>query len=114
MNDGYGRDKTPYEIYSTWSNGAYLFKYIKQSGYIPENRQAHIEICAYKNEPLADHLEELELWLPHVKELNGVKHIGIFESSLSEFGVYNFEIRKDKFFITFTRYSSKKDLKEFG
>ena len=112
--DGYGRYKTEYEIYSTWSNAiGNNFKYISQSGYNLQTRQSCVQIRAYKNEPTADLLAELELWLPHIKECDGIKHIGIFESSLSEHGIYAFEIRKDKFVITFTRYHNKRDLKEF-
>lgn len=100
--DGYGSEKTPYEIYQTWSNGLWpLFLYCKPSGYLPETYQSAIQLSCYKNEPLEDHLADVRLWLPHCKPFTykdkkgesrpGV-HVGIFERTLSEHGVYDLRV----------------------
>ena len=105
-------------IYGSWSNACYrYFKYATQSGYNPETGQA-VKLSCYKHTPLEPQLEQLQLWLPHIKpsrlrphdesERKG-KWISVFEHTLSYHGSYNLIIYSDtEVDLTFTYDSPRK------
>lgn len=77
-------------------------KGLKNSGYFANINQVKLEIMVYKGE--GDNLEQtitsLEEALPLIKEQDGVKHIGIFEHTLSEGGCWDIEITDSSFDLT--------------
>ncbi len=92
--DGFGDYRVLYEAYKTWSNALYrYFRYARPNGYVSQTNQSSIKIGCYKKTPLEPQLAELQLWVPHVKEVTfdkdeersyaKAKPIRIFESSLS-------------------------------
>jgi hypothetical protein len=92
--NGQRDEETPYEVYKTWSSavGRY-FPFAKAGGgYNPKTDQSAVEICTYKNFPVEPQLNDLQLWLPHLKPIEedgrSYQYLGIFEHTLSEGGVF--------------------------
>lgn len=99
-------NKVPYEVYKTYSNALLkFFNYAKASGcYSPKTNQSVIDLACYKHKPVEDHMAELNMWLPHIIEINGCKYVKIFERSLSEYGVYTMRVYKDRTDLEFCRH----------
>lgn len=100
--DGWGDDRTPQEIHETWSSAIFkTFLYIHQSGYNPRTNQTSIDIACIGDVPVEPQLEELRMWLSEYKPIptegdGDVHYVGIFESTLSEFGIYHLEVYDDE------------------
>ena len=64
---------------------------LSTNGYVPEIEQIQLRIVMYRDEPdtLERTIHELDEMLPHIKDLNGLKIVSIFENSLSENGRYD-------------------------
>lgn len=99
--NGRGDQETPYEVYRTWSNAMWQnFKYVSCDGYRIETNQNVVKIACCKKEPLEPQLEELKLWIPHIKESMDEeqrmgKHISIFERGLCEYAIYSLAVYSD-------------------
>lgn len=85
------------------------------SGYFPEISQIHLEVMLYKgvNDNLEKVFTALEEALPYIKVHNGVKRLGVFEHSLSEYGSYAIEITDESFDLVVHRYGRKSNVKSF-
>lgn len=85
------------------------------SGYFPEISQIHLEVMLYKgvNDNLQKVFTALEEVLPYLKVHNGVKRLGVFEHSLSEYGSYAIEIADESFDLVVHRYGRKSAVKSF-
>ena len=88
---------------------------LHQSGYFPETEQIQLELMLYKG--VGDNFEQtvavLQEVLPFVKPLKGVKHLKIFEHTLSEYGSYGVEISEDSFDVVVWTYGRKRTVKSF-
>lgn len=103
--DGHGDDDTPYEVFKSWSDGiSHNFKYINSFGHNPETQQRAISLWTYKKDSVEAHLEDLNMWLPHIipsTDENGrgerkAKHIEIMEHTCSRYGRYSMSIYSDR------------------
>lgn len=114
--DGYDEEtKTPQEVFSSWSNALYTyFKYTMIGGYKADTRQSCVKISAYKKEPVEPQIEELKLWLPHIKSAmnenaNRIgKYVDIFEHNLSRFDSWYAFVYDAEFVIYRGRWEDKK------
>lgn len=104
--DGYGEQATPYKVWDTWYNAMWKsFKHVRIHGIRPETNQSAIKFSAIKNMPLEPQVQELVMWLPHIKESLGVKGdkkgkcVNIFESTLSQHGVYSLMVYNETKFV---------------
>lgn len=63
---------------------------LTENGYVPELEQIQLRIVMYRDEPdtIDRTVHELDEVLPLIKDLNGLKIVGIFENGLSENGRY--------------------------
>lgn len=112
-------DDTTLKVYQSWDRAQWpLFKYVRTgSGYFPEANQQTVRITMYKKDPVEPAIEELRLWLPHIKRIpfsprcrhsdeKGqplAAYIDIFESTLSQHGCYDlWYISDDDIRLTFT------------
>lgn len=117
--DGFGNEKTPYEIYRTWSNALYGFECVgPDSSYNPDTKQCSAKFCVEKDSDLQTGLEELFLILPLMKSLEEkgqkYKYFGVFERSLSEYGVYSVKYYDDlNIELGITVYGSYRILEKF-
>jgi hypothetical protein len=99
--EGHGENKTEYEVYNTWSNAVYpYFRNIHISGYNPHTDQQAVTFAGYKKEPVDPQIEELRLWVPHIKPCKDKndrvgKHVKVFEHTLSENGSWHLWIYSD-------------------
>lgn len=85
---------TPQEVYKSWHSSVYAnFKYITISGFYYDSRQSVIQVRCYLNTPIEPVIEELQYFLPHIKNIEFAneqgKVLGIFESTLCQHGVYS-------------------------
>jgi hypothetical protein len=117
-------NETPYWQYKCISNLWYEhFTYLNRGGYYLATNQGALEICCYKKVPLQEQLEEVKMAIPLLKEFDmekcstGVdrpaKVLGIFEHTLSEYGVYELHIFEDTIELTKTTYGRLELVKEF-
>lgn len=88
------------------------------SGYYPETNQTHVELKLIKGKPetKAKTIESLATILPFLKPIkDGKVHLGVFEHTLSEHGIYKLLIDKEtmRCELTFTRYSRTSSEKTF-
>lgn len=85
------------------------------SGYFPETEQVNLKMMLYKGEK--DNLEQtisvLEQVIPLLKVHQGVKHLGVFESTCSEHGSYSVEITDTTFDLVVWRWSRKSTVQSF-
>jgi hypothetical protein len=90
---------------------------LRSSGYYPDTNQRAVQIGLYQDDDddFEVQYKGLESILPVIKPLTeGFKRIDIFESSLSEFGVYSLRVyADDDYKINFTRYSNSRTIAEF-
>ena len=91
----------------TWSE-----KGVYHAGGHWESGQIAVSIMLDQNKPLKDQ-QGIREWAPHLKLADGVGWIDIFESSLSEHGVYQLRKEKGKLILEKTIYGRREDLKEF-
>jgi hypothetical protein len=115
--DGYTDDsRTSQEVYSSWNSAIYkYFTYAYAAmGYNPKTNQQVVKFSGYKKEPFQPQIEELMMWLPHIKpSLNEREkrvglYIGIFEHTLSEFGSWDLWIYGDEYVIYKSRWEEAK------
>lgn len=122
--DGYTHEqKTEYEIYKTWSNALWHnFKYVMPEGYCQDTHQSSIRLACRKHIPLAPQLKELELWLPHMKEItdeNGrgdrkAKYVSIFEHTLSKGACFSLSVYSEtEITLNALSYSHHRVLQKF-
>ena len=85
------------------------------SGYYPELNQVSLKMMLYKGEK--DNLEltisTLEEVIPLLKVHEGVKRLGIFEHTCSEYGVWGIEITDTSFDLIVHRWHRKSTEKSF-
>lgn len=119
--DGYGDEKTPYEVYKTWSAAVYeCFRYVRLSGYWSETNQQAVQILGYRAEPPEAHTADLLVWLPHVREGRGRsdrpgKHLDVFEHTLSQYGTYTLTVNGDgSATLGIQAYGRWRELRAFG
>jgi hypothetical protein len=81
---------------------------IRHGGYNTETGQAYVSVCLDKGKPLDAQLGILQ-FVPEVKPMkDGKKHLGIFESTLSEHGVWSLAVSPDDSVeLELTRYGRK-------
>ena len=96
--------ETDYQtVWRTWDRAVWnYFKYIRPGGYVIATNQSHIRLSCHRNQPIEDHIKELNIWLPYVKPVEddeGILHknISIFEHTLSEYGCYDLLIYPDSY-----------------
>ncbi len=94
-------NSTPMEIYQSWHEAVrHTFKHVFPGmGYHPGSMQNSISLGMYKNDEVEPAVEELKLWLPHIKlidcpedgdrESYKGQHIHVSEHTFSEKGVYS-------------------------
>jgi hypothetical protein len=118
--NGYGELETPYPVYSTWSNAVYkCFNAVKTGGYCTETNQTGIEVCFYRDDPLDEQIAEVKMWLSHLKPIKKgdttAIHLGVFEHTLSEGGVYTLWVYpENKVILEKCTYGRIHPLKEFS
>lgn len=106
----YVRDtELPGDLYSERSTQIYqMFKFIRHGrGHHRETKQYGFQLSANKNAPLRDHMKEVNLLLPLIKENNGYKHIGISEYTDGAGGSYFMEARGKKAVLAKLVYSRR-------
>lgn len=90
-------------------------KGLYSSGYYPELEQVRVKLMMYKGEQ--DNLEltisTLEEVIPLLKVHEGVKRLGIFEYTCSEYGVWGVEITDTSFDLIVHRWHRKSTEKSF-
>ena len=114
-------EKIEGDFYKTVSKWFSKFKYVWQSGYVPETKQAAIKVLFLKYEPPEPQIEEVLQFVPHLKEFNSqraqdigkVKFIDIMEESLSQYASYSIYIQEDKVIIGSTSHYRFSVVKEF-
>lgn len=124
--DGYGDEGTPQDVYNSWRNAVYAnFNYIHTGGYNPETNQSTISFQGYKKEELQPQIDELRMWLVHVKPVTHklrcyekelppiAKYIKISERTLSEYGFYVLLVHNDEYILTRTTYGSTSECGKF-
>ena len=90
------------------------------SGFFSETQQEHVEVMLIKGDPksLKQTLAGLKKILPIIKPLpkDDFKHVGIFEHTCSEYGVYEMHINEEKghYEIIKTVYHRPSSIKTFA
>lgn len=83
--------------------------HLTAESYFPDTMQQCIRIALYRdNDTITQKTYEgIIRLLPYVKPIKGFKKFDIFESTLSRYGTYwlNYEIEKQFWSVTFSRYS---------
>lgn len=115
-DDDYSTRKTDYEVYVQWSKAiSENFKYVSVSGYLPETGQSCVKLACHKNEDVNLQLNELQMWLPHIKPIKKddklIKYVRIFESSLSRHAAYALHICETEVFINKNSYGRQTNQK---
>ncbi len=85
------------------------------SGYFPEIEQINLKMMLYKgkNDNLEQTISVLEQVIPLLKVHQGVKPLGVFESTCSEHGRYSVEITDTTFDLVVWRWSRKSTVQSF-
>jgi len=115
--------ETSQEVYSSWHCAVHAnFKYIGIAGYNCGTLQSAIRFAAYKKDPIEEQLEELQMWLPHIRpsvDENGrgdrkAKHVSILERTLSQYACYSMSVYNDnEITVNSLAYGSHNVLKKF-
>ncbi len=110
--DGYGENRAPQNVFSSWSNAMWgCFQVVHVSGYCPENEQSTVHFGAYEKEPLEPQIEELRMWVPHIKPVKldfdrPAKMIKVSEAGCGEGGIWSLRIYSDtEYVLGLRRYS---------
>lgn len=113
--EDYGPETTPFEVFNTWSNAMYPnFKYVNVSGYVPATKQSCVQFSGYRHDPIQSQVEDLEMWLPHVKpNKKGYKFIDVFEYTASAHGIFFLEFYPKSIHLNKTTYGTTATLKKF-
>ena len=99
-----GRDRgaDDFEVFKTWRDAAYdAFHFVTIGvAYNREADQQCFSVAPDRDRPVMEQIEELRLWLPHIKACeNGIKRLSIScAKSSMENGVYELEIENDNAF----------------
>ena len=82
--------KTPYDTYRQLRGACYdLLSFIMpDSGYDPRTNQQWVRVKLPRRGAIAGALVELDFFLPYIKPTEGYKHVGVFEHTCSENGMY--------------------------
>jgi len=118
-------DETPYWQHECadelwWGN----FRHLRHMGYYPETRQTSFSVCLFRDEPIEPQLEEIQMVMSLIKEVTLIKysddkqeakgkHLGIFEKTCSEFGVYELQVFEDVAELIKTTYGRTELLRTF-
>lgn len=88
---------------------------LESSGYNPKTEQIALRICLYKNddEETQRQHDSLMKVMPYLKPSKDGIYIGIFENTLSEYGIYDLKVGDGQCKLEFTRYGSTSTLKTF-
>ena len=102
------------------------FKYLKLGGgYCPETNQTAFEVSLYRDESFKKQFEEAQMVVPLIKEVTLIKYskdnkgsqgknLEIFESTLSENGIYSLQIFEDVIELIKTTYGRTELLRTFS
>jgi hypothetical protein len=110
-------------LYKKVSNWFYTFKYVGNSGYVPETKQPSIQLRFYADQPVEPQIAEVMQFVPHLKkftpehdkdELDNIRFLDIMEHTLSAGGSFSIYILDDDTAIlTVMRYHRFSVLKKF-
>jgi hypothetical protein len=89
---------------------------LKSNGYYEKTQQVQIEVMLNYKQRIDKPLRKLRELLPHIKPLDNVRRFGIFEHTLSEFGVFELIVAKDseKCRLVKTTYGRQADITKFN
>lgn len=123
-HNSYIHSKEPRRIWEMNYNAMFkFFSVINSAGtFLPDTGQYQFEIKCYKNKSLEEHMEEINMLVPHIKPVlikeiddeRPFKILDIFEQTLSEHGVYQLLIYEDKVVVGIMRYSSWNEIEKFS
>lgn len=93
--------------------------YVRDSGFYVDTSQTQLQICLYKISPKTADLVQvrkaLKELVPHLKPVGKYIHIGIFEHTLSEFGIYEglIDPKSGEYHLAKTTYGREEILETF-
>ena len=111
------------KLYDRLSKWFYTFKYLGNSGYVPDTQQASIQCRFYKDQPVEPQVAEVMQFVPYMKlfepseradDFGPRKYLAIMEHTLSAGASFSIYIRPDDTSVLYMmRYHRFEILQEF-
>lgn len=111
------------KLYDLISNWFYTYKYLGNSGYVPETKQPSIQVRFHQDQPVEPQIAEVMQFVPHLKSFEHedgnrrvegpIKFLDIMEYTLSAGASFFIYIQDHRTILCMMRYHRFEILKEF-